>query len=154
MALTQAEADHLLHLPKVFLDQSPIEFTLTEPMDQERLLRSTDRREEFVLTLERGNRKRLRLKYQTRARDVIVLARLELNGPRHRNPPESPYKAGQWISGTHIHIYREGLDDRVAYELEDAPEWSDNQTADGIAVLERFLRFCAVTAWPPIQTAM
>ena len=154
MSLTQTEADRLLQLPKTFFDPSPIEFTLTEPMNHDRVLRSTDRREEFLLTLERGNRNRLRLKYQTRARDVIILARLELNGPRHRNPPDSPYKAGEWISGSHLHLYREGLDDRVAYELEDAPEWDNGQLPDGIAALERFLRFCAVTAWPPIQTAL
>lgn len=82
MPLTQTEADELLQMPKVFVDQELIEFSLNEPMDYDRILRSTDRREEFLLTIERGLRKRIRLKYQTRARRVIVLARLELNGPR------------------------------------------------------------------------
>ena len=77
MHLTQAEADGLLQMPKVFVDQDPIEFSRTEPMDYDRVLRSTDRREEFLLTIERGRRKRIRLKYQTRARRVIVLARLD-----------------------------------------------------------------------------
>jgi hypothetical protein len=94
MPLTQAEADELLQMPKVFVANAPIEFSLAEPMDHDRVLRSTDRREEFLLTIERGRRKRIRLKYQTRARRVIVLARLELNGPRHKNPPESPYITG------------------------------------------------------------
>lgn len=154
MSLTQAEADRLLQLPKVFVDQNPIEFTLTEPMDNERILRSSDRREEFILTMERGNRNRLRLKYQTRARKVLILARLELNGPRHKNPPESPYRPGGWISETHLHLYREGFEDRIAYELQDAPDWVDSDSTDGIAALESFLRFCAITQWPPIQTAL
>ena len=154
MSLTQAEADSLLNLPKVFLDPAPIEFTLTEPMDHERTLRSTDRREEFILTIERGNRNRLRLKYQTRARRVIILARLELNGPRHRNPLGSPYKPGEWLNGTHLHLYREGFDDRIAYELPDAPDWVNGTTTDGIEMLERFMRFCAVNQWPSIQTAL
>ncbi len=154
MSLTQAEADRLLHLPKAFIDQAPIEFALVEPMDNERVLRSIDRREEFLLTIERGNRNRLRLKYQTRTRNVIILARLELNGRRHRNPQGSPYKPGQWLSGTHIHLYREGFEDRIAYELQDAPDWVAGNTTDGIPVLEHFLRYCAVSQWPSIQTSL
>ena len=154
MSLTQAEADQLLLLPKVFLDQSPIEFTLNEPMDQDRVLHSTDRREEFILTVERGNRNRLRLKYQTRARKVIVLARLDLDGKRHRNPPDSPYRPAEWLPGTHLHVYREGFDDRIAYLIEDAPRWSETNVTHGIVALEAFLQYCAVQSCPPIQTAL
>jgi hypothetical protein len=154
MSLTQAEADRLLRLPKTFLDSDPIEFALNEPMDHERVLRSSDRREEFVLTIERGTRNRLRLKYQTRGRGSVILARLDLNGARHKNPPNSSYKSGEWISGTHLHLYREGFDDRIAYELEDAPHWTVMNTHDGIIALEGFLEFCTVTSWPSIQTAL
>ncbi|MGH9428192.1 MAG: DUF6978 family protein [Terriglobia bacterium] len=154
MSLSQAEADRLLQLPKIFLDPAPIEFTLTEPMDNERFLRSTDRREEFILTMERGNRNRLRLKYQTRARKVIILARLELNGARHKNPAESPYKPGQWLSGTHLHLYREGFEDRIAFQLQDATGWTGGVVTDGIPALEQFMRFCGVATWPSIQTAL
>ncbi len=154
MPLTQAEADQLLQMPKVFLERDPIEFSLHEPMDYDRVLRSTDRREEFLLTIERGRRKRIRLKYQTRARRVIVLARLELNGPRHKNPADSPYKPAQWISDTHIHLYREGFDDKIAYELMDAPGWTGGTDSDGVAALESFMSFCGITQWPPIQTTI
>lgn len=153
MSLTQDEADSLLQMPKLFVDVSPIEFTLTQPMDYERILRSTDRREEFHLNVERGRRNRIRLKYQTRARRVIVLARLEMNGRRHKNPPESIYKPGEWITGNHLHLYRDGFEDRVAYELADAPGWTGPLT-DGISAFEQFLRFCGVAEWPPIQTAL
>lgn len=154
MHLTQAEADGLIQMPKVFVDQDPIEFSRTEPMDYDRVLRSTDRREEFLLTIERGRRRRIRLKYQTRARRVIVLARLELNGPRYKNPPDSPYKPGEWIAETHLHLYREGFEDRITYELDDAPGWTDPGSDDGIPALERFMRYCGVTQWPPIQTSL
>ena len=50
MALTQVEADGLLSMPKIFLDEAPIEFSLAQPMDYDRPLRSSDRREEFLLT--------------------------------------------------------------------------------------------------------
>lgn len=154
MALTQAEADELLQMPKIFMDQAPIEFHLGEPMDSDRVLRFSDRREEFMLTIERGRRVRVRLKYQTRARRVIVLARIELNGPRHKNPPECPYRPDEWIGGTHLHLYREGFEDRIAYELGEAPGWTDVNAASGIPALERFMRFCGIAQWPPIQTAL
>ena len=154
MPLTQAEADELLQMPKVFVDNDPIEFSLAEPIDYDRVLRSTDRREEFLLTIERGRRKHIRLKYQTRARRVIVLARLDLNGSRHKNPPESPYKPAEWINETHFHLYREGFEDRIAYELVDMPGWSHLLSTDGIAALERFMRFCGIEQWPSIQTSL
>lgn len=154
MSLTQEEADSLLSLPKFFIEESPLEFSLTEPMDYERVLRSTDRREEFLLTVERGIRNRLRLKYQTRARKIIILARLDFNGRRHRNPPESSYKPGQWLGGTHLHLFREGFDDRIAFDLDAVPAWVNGNLSDGIDALERFLRFCAVTSWPEIQTSI
>ena len=151
MSLTQAEADALLEMPKVFVERDPIEFSLTQPMNYDRVLRSTDRREEFLLTIERGRKKRIRLKYQTRARRVIILARLELNGPRHKNPPGSSYKPGEWINETHLHLYREGFEDRIAYELADAPGWENISPMEGIPALVRFMRFCGVAQWPPIQ---
>lgn len=154
MPLTQAEADDLLSMGKNFVDNSPLEFNMTEPMDYDRILRSLDRREEFLLTIERGCRKRVRLKYQTRARRVIVLARLDLDGRRHRNPANSPYKPGVWLPGTHLHLYREGFEDRIAYELSDVPQWSNGVARDGIAALEHFMLFCGITEWPTIQTAL
>ena len=142
-------------MPKVFLERDPIEeFTMHERMDYDRVLRSADRREEFLLTLERGRRRRIRLKYQTRARRVIVLARLELNGPRHKNPADSPYKPGQWMGDTHLHLYREGFDDRIAYELTDVPTWTGVIDSNGVAALESFMNFCAIIDWPPIQTSL
>ena len=154
MMFDQEEADTLLNMPKEFADLAPLEFTLREPMNYDRELRSTDRRELFFLTVERGTRNRMRLKYQTRARGIVVLARLELNGPRHRNPPDSPYKPGEWIGGSHLHVYREGFDTRIAYELGDAPGWFGDSNPDGVAALETFIDYCAVVEKPPIQTAM
>src|SRR5437899_7243919 len=95
MPLTQHEADALLQMPKEFVDDDPLEFSRTQPMDYDRLLQSLDRREQFILDIERGHRNRARLKYQTRARVIVILARLEMNGPAHRNPPESPYRPSE-----------------------------------------------------------
>src|SRR6266853_3498727 len=113
MPITQSEADHLLSMAKEFVEAYPLLSPRTQPLKYDRALRSLDRREEFFLTVERGNRNRARLKYQTRARGVIVLARVEFNGRAHRNPPDSPYRPGERMECPHIHIYREGFDDRI-----------------------------------------
>jgi hypothetical protein len=83
-----------------------------------------------------------------------VLARLELNGLRHRNPPDSPYKPGEWLAGTHLHVYTEGYDARIAYELRDVPRWTAPNLTDGIPALESFMVYCTITRWPPIQTSI
>ena len=151
-AMTQSDADALLALPKSFKDDSPLEFTMTTPMDFERVLLSSDRREEFLLTIERGNRKRIRLKYQTRARKVVILARLDLDGPANRNPPDSPYRANERLPCPHLHLYREGFEDRIAYTLADVPDFIITNPTNGLVWLEDFLKFCHVDGVPPIQT--
>lgn len=154
MPLSQNEADQLFQMQKEFVDASPLEFTLTTTMDYDRFLRSSDKREEFILTLERGIRKRLRLKFQTRARKIIVLARLDLHGPPHKNPPEAPYKPDQWLNETHLHLYREGFEDRIAYEMTDAPGWTIGQDVNDLQMLEGFFRYCGITDWPQIQMGL
>jgi hypothetical protein len=152
--LAQAEADSLLGMAKEFLDDDPLEFCQTQPMNNERWLRSLDRREQFILTVERGRRRRIRLKYQTRARKVIVLARMELNGPAHWNPPESPYRPGERLDGTHVHLYRENFEDRIAYAIPDVPGLMARDLGNGLMCLEDFLRFCGVGRWPNIQLTL
>jgi len=151
-SLLQLEADKLLAVPKVFKDLDPLRFSLTTVMNYDRVLVSHDHREEFILTIERGNRKRTRLKYQTRARKIIVLARLDFDGPHHRNPPNSPYRPNERLACPHLHLYREGFDDRVAFIPHEVSGLVLENPADGLACLEGFLRFCKIQSLPPIQT--
>lgn len=150
-AISQVEADALLVLPKLFKSDEPLEFTMTTPMDYERLLISEDRREEFLLTVERGNRKRIRLKYQTRARKVVILARLDLDGPAHKNPPDSPYRPNKRLLCPHLHLFREGFEDRIAYLPHEVPEFVISNSSNGLVWLEDFLKFCHIDNVPPIQ---
>lgn len=151
-SLSQPEADALLFMPKEFRELSPIRFSMQTPMDEEHILLSQDRREEFILTIERGNRKRARLKYQTRGRKIVVLVRLDLDGPHHRNPPNSPYRPNERLPCPHLHLYRHGFDDRVAYIPSDVLGFNLRDPAKGIDCLEDFLAFCRVVKTPPIQT--
>src|ERR1043165_7976227 len=121
MPIIQAEADALLQMPKQFVDVAPLEFPNSQALRYERELLSVDRREQFIFDFERGNRKRTRLKYQTRGRRVLTLARLDLNGPAHRNPPNAPYRPGARLACPHFHRYIEGFEDKVAYEQADVP---------------------------------
>jgi len=150
MTLSQSEADALLKMSKQFIDTIPIELSQTTTMDRDWDLLSKDKREKFILTIERGRRKRIRLKYQTRAREVFILARLDLDGPKHQNPPNAPYKPGEWLVGSHIHLYREGFETRIAYELSDI-DFKFRSPIGGLTSLEDFLHFCNVTPLPAIQ---
>ena len=49
----------------------------------------------------------LKMKYQLRARQTIVLARLDF-GAKHRNPD------GEEIGVPHLHVYKEGYGDKFA----------------------------------------
>jgi hypothetical protein len=153
-AISQAEADALLALPKIFKSDEPLEFAMTTPMDHERVLLSNDRREEFILTIERGNRKRARLKYQTRARKIVVLARLDLDGPAHRNPPDSPHRPNERLLCPHLHLYREGFENRVAYLISDVSDFKVTNASNGLSWLEDFLKFCHIDDVPAIQTTV
>src|SRR5438477_558810 len=151
MPLTQLEADTLLKMPKEFSERDPLDFPQTQPLAYVRTLRSVDRREGFLFDFERGRRNRARLKYQTRARQVVILARLDLGGPAHRNPPNSPYLPGQRLLCPHFHPYRDGFDARIAWRLGDVTDLALRDAAHGVFCLEHFLRYCAVQNPPNIQ---
>jgi hypothetical protein len=151
MPLTPAEADALLQMPKVFVESTPLEFPNSQALSYVRELRSVDRKEQFLFDFERGNRNRARLKYQTRGRKVFILARLDLNGPAHRNPPNAPYRPGVRLQCPHFHRYIEGFEDKVAFVLTDVPGLTMRDLTNGVFCLEDFLKYCAVQNLPNIQ---
>src|SRR5262245_26066363 len=105
--LTQAEADALIALPKHRLDEQIWDYPdlgggISVP------LASADRREQFSLDLRRGRIDLRKGTYQNRARQVVVLVRLDFGGAPHRNPD------GEEINSPHLHVYREGFGDKWA----------------------------------------
>lgn len=152
MSLTQIEADLLLGMPKDFgAKLSAIDFPRVQAFSAEYELRGVGSPERFLLDLERGNRKRARLKFQTRARKIYILARIDIDGRPHRNPFDAPHRPGERFTGTHVHLYREGFADRVAFLPVDLPEFAQPAGADDVAWLLTFLRFCRVATIPAIQ---
>lgn len=139
--LTQAEADALLVMEKHRADDEHRNFpgfggAITAP------LMSPDRRESFLLDVSRGRIDRAKLKYQTRSRVVVILARLDIAGPPHRNPD------GEELSSPHLHLYREGYGDKWAFPVD--PE-AFTDVHDAWALLEDFQRYCNITQPPLIQ---
>lgn len=136
--LTQPEADALLALEKHRIDDTthdyPYQGRLTVP------LQSVDKREPFLLDIHRGRIDLLKGTYQNRARQVVILARLDFGGAPHRNPD------GEEVACPHLHVYREGFGDKWAVPLP-AAQFGDH--GDPWALVHDFMRFCAITR-PPL----
>jgi hypothetical protein len=132
--ITQAEADALIEMEKRFVDDKDWIF----PVAGGRIalaLTSLDSRESFMLDVTRAQIKLTKATYQNRARQAIVLMRLDLDGPSHRNPD------GIEIPCPHLHIYREGFADKWAIA---APIARYTDTLDLLSTCEAFLQHCNI----------
>lgn len=142
--ITQAEADVLIVMEKHCLDDRQWLF----PAPGERLavpLASADRREQFMLDITRSRIKLTKATFQNRARQAIILMRLDIDGPPHRNPD------GAEIPCPHLHIYREGFADKWAFS---APRERYPDITDITAMLEVFMRDCNIVTQPNIQKGL
>lgn len=142
--LTQAEADALIALEKRRIDEREWEYpmlggSLTIP------LASSDRREQFILDIGRGRIDLSKNTFQNRARQVIVLVRLDLGGSPHRNPD------GEEVACPHLHIYREGFGDKWAMPV--PPDLFSNP-ADPWQVLQDFMNYCNIIEPPRIKRGL
>jgi hypothetical protein len=127
-------------MEKRFVRQTTI--SLPPSADDTHELVGEDKRERFLLDLWRGTLRLSKLKFQTRVRKIIVLARLDINGSAHTNPD------GAKMGGTHLHLYREGFEDKWAYPL-DLREFPD--TTNILQTLQDFCRRCRIVNIPPFQ---
>jgi hypothetical protein len=142
--LTQAEADALIAMEKHRMNEDQSDF----PMGGQSVvlpLQSSDKREHFLLDLSRGRIDLLKVKMQTRGRQVIVLIRLDLGGPPHQNPD------GEEIPAPHLHVYREGFSDKWAIPV---PPDRFRVNGDLWSTLEDFLQFCNITLPPNIERGL
>jgi len=138
IVLTQTEADALIAMDKVRTDNREWNY----PRAGEQLsvpLTSVDRREMFALDITRSNIKLTKSTHQTRARQAIVLVRLDLDGPPLRNPD------GVEVPCPHLHVYREGFGDKWAAP---APAYLCAPGADAFATCVAFMAHCKITDPP------
>ncbi len=138
--LTQSEADALIAMRKFFI--RPVTISVLPGTDQTHELLGEDKHERFLLDLWRGTLKLSKIKYQTRGRKVIVLVRLDIDGAPHTNPN------GTKLGGTHIHLYREGYEDKWAHPI-DFEEFSN--VSDIEQTFKDFCRYCNIQNVPPFQ---
>jgi Family of unknown function (DUF6978) len=139
--LTQAEADFLISMAKTFADAAAI--SLPPGIDETRQLISADPKEQFLLDIWRGTLRLSKFRYQTRGRQVIVLVRLCIDGTSHTNPD------GTRLTGSHLHRYREGYDDKWAKPLATG-QFANIQ--DVWRTFEDFCTYCNVQGIPNFQT--
>lgn len=137
--LTQQEGDALLNLEKHYTGKNGFKFpSLGGPLRIP--LFSSDRREEFSLDITRGRIELRKNTFQTRVRKAVILARLDICGPPHRNPD------GKEIPCPHLHVYREGFGDKWAFP---SPSHFTNHE-DSYHTLVEFMKFCNIVTKPPI----
>jgi MoaA/NifB/PqqE/SkfB family radical SAM enzyme len=141
--LTQAEADTLIAIEKHRTDDDRYDFPLGGSLSL--LLQSPDKREHFMLDISRSRIDLLKGKYQNRARQVVVLVRLDFGGSLHRNPD------GVEIPCPHLHIYREGFGDKWAIS---PPADKFHNVSNLWQGLEDFMRYCNITQPPFIERGM
>lgn len=140
--LTQSEADFLLKIEKYSVNEGNLDLpdlggSVSVP------LISHDKKENFILDISKGRIDIKRQKFQSRTRDAIILARLDLNNP-HRNPDN------QEIGVPHLHLYKEGFNDKWAYELPDIFQ----NTEDFWQTLQDFMKFCNVIKSPNFRRGL
>ncbi|MBN1103826.1 MAG: hypothetical protein JXL84_10470 [Deltaproteobacteria bacterium] len=142
--LSQSEADALLEMEKYRISETHWDYpsfggSVSIP------LRSLNKREEFLLDISRGKIDLKKTEYQNRARHVVVLVRVDLGGPPHRNPDDTEVAAPHW------HLYREGYGDKWATPL---PEDVFSSPGDLWQVLQDFMRFCSIVEAPFIRRGL
>lgn len=156
--LTQSEADVLIAMQKRRATDESYDFPssgefLTIPVI------SIDEREPFLIDVNRKGRIRLtKCTYQERYRGIIILLRLDIDGPPHTNPEVSsvpnsylaPYN-GQIIQSPHLHLYIEGFMDKWAIPT---PSGKFPNTSDLYTTLEDFFRYCNIVELPIIQRGL
>jgi hypothetical protein len=142
--LTQIEADALIAMEKHRTDDKEWAF----PGPGQRLaipLASVDKRENFMIDVTRSQLKLTKATYQNRVRQVVILMRLDLDGPPHRNPDD------QEIPCPHLHVYREGYGDKWAVP---APVDRYPNPLDLFSTFEAFMQHCNVIQTPIIQRGL
>jgi hypothetical protein len=141
--LSQAEADALIAVEKAKADALTYPYPNLGGVAVIPLV-STDGREEFVLDIRRGRIDLAKITHQLRARQIVVLVRLDIAGPTHTNPD------GASVPCPHIHVYREGYADKWAAPL--PPSFTN--PADLWQTLHEFMAFCHVVDPPAIERGL
>ena len=139
--LTQAEANALIAMEKHRLSDDVISFSYLGQSENIELL-SADKSESFLLDLSRGRKSLGKVKLQNRARESVILVRLDLEGQKHRNPD------GTYIATPHLHLYSERFGSRLAIPV---PQNRFFDLSDEWRTVQDFMSYCNITKPPHIK---
>ena len=144
MAITQAEFDFLMKEDKLFDDlSSPIQLG-PAPIQWTRQINAVATKEVFLLDFFRGSFEVSKYTVNKRYRQTVILLRYD-NGGRHTNPD------GVLFEGAHVHLYREGYNDKFAFPVSEiGVDKSDSMDA----VFSKIMHFCNVKKFPIIEVSM
>ncbi len=138
--LSQEEADKLLLVDKFCIDdRKHIYPGLGESLKI--LLKSDGTFGDFTLDITRGRIALKKNTFQLRTQGTIILARIDIGGPPHRNPDDEE------IPCPHLHLYREGYDDKWAKAIPQG--FSESERPHHM--LEGFMKLCNIKKKPHIQ---
>lgn len=143
VGLSQNEADYLLKVAKIYIEGKKLEFPSLGGRLEIPLI-SNDTKECFKLDINRNKIEIKKNTFQNREKSNFILARLDLGGPPHRNPD------GEEIPCPHLHLYREGLNDKYAIPLPE--EFVTCSTI--VDFFYSFLSYCNITIEPKIDIGL
>ena len=142
--LTNLEARRLLDAVKALVSNKPIVFpSLQSYVTLEAASSQTN--DKFQIDILRKTLNVKKCTYQTRYKKFINLLRIDIEGPPHTNPD------GTEIPCPHIHIYKEGYDDKWAYSLKSEMNTNSN---DLVQVLIDFLEYNNIHNPPKVVSQM
>lgn len=142
--LSQSEGDALLAMEKYSSTSDPIDLPdLGGTLDLKFV--SANDREEFILNYSRHSINLSKRNHHLRGKKVIGLARLDLDGPPHRNPN------GDEIGSRHLHLYKEGFGLKWAFDI---PDGLFQDLDDAYQTLCDFMKYCNVVQMPQIKRGL
>jgi len=150
--LSQKEADNLIAISKIRTDNKNWYYPSMGGSIRIPII-SLDRREDFSLTIWKSKAVLEKNTDHLMCRKTIILLRVDFAIPAsyqlslHRNPD------GQEINGSHLHIYREGYDDKWAIPIPNEKFPFPNLN-DDLATLLNFMNYCNIVDRPLIQRGL
>jgi hypothetical protein len=138
--LSQTEAEQLIALPKHKENDKNWRYPSLGGLISIPLI-SADKKERFLLDISHGQINLLKGKLQNRARQCVVIIRLDFGGSPHRNPDD------EIILCPHLHVYKEGFGDKWAFP---APSTHFHDINDILTTLNDFMAYCNIVSPPQI----
>jgi hypothetical protein len=144
MSITQKEYDFLMVQDKEFDDLIPPIQLGPAPIQWTRQIKSPTIKEIFQLDFYRGSFELTKYTINKRHRQTIIMLRYD-NGGRHTNPD------GVILEGSHVHLYREGYNDKFAYPISEIGITNSDSME---IVFNKIMQFCNVKKFPIIEVSM